>query len=84
MTSSSVRWSKTETSRLNTEEHDFKTNFRRSKNHQKFDLSACSMPTLARLRSFRRTFPRIISIREDIVQSPMMLRISSTGNVVLN
>ncbi|CAI9266414.1 unnamed protein product [Lactuca saligna] len=38
MTSSSVRWSKTETSRLNTEEHDFKTNFRRSKNHQKFDL----------------------------------------------
>ncbi|CAI9297607.1 unnamed protein product [Lactuca saligna] len=41
MTSSSVRWSKTETSHLNTEEHHFKTNLRRAKNHQKLELSAC-------------------------------------------
>ncbi|CAI9283936.1 unnamed protein product [Lactuca saligna] len=41
MTSSSVRWLKTETNLLNTEEHHFKTNLRRAKNNQKHDLSAC-------------------------------------------
>ncbi|CAI9260699.1 unnamed protein product [Lactuca saligna] len=38
MTSSSVRWSKIETSCLNTEEHHFKINLRRAKNHRKLNL----------------------------------------------
>ncbi|KAL7604472.1 hypothetical protein Lser_V15G18290 [Lactuca serriola] len=41
MKSSSVRWSKTKPSCLNTEEHHFKTNLRHAKNHQKLDPSAC-------------------------------------------
>ncbi|CAI9260588.1 unnamed protein product [Lactuca saligna] len=86
---SSVRWSKMETSRLKTEEHQFKINLYRAKNHQKLDLSACpwhhsilrheciGIPKAYQIeiRSFRRIFSRMISIREDMVQLPMMLRI---------